>query len=377
MTLQPVVVKPFQKDHNQGLSYSKSHLINSQVYIEISTGIVIPDYESEEYMHVCLSKIKYTLEDIRDAITKAKEDNKYILLLPGSFDLLHIGHVAYIEKSVETFCQQANCKKRDVFVVVLADDDSLIRHVKSYKHVDFGGSETEHRPVENSAERLVSLSSLGVVDVVGIIPSAMYKELLPAPIEIPIASMVSELITNYKTGLDQSIKAMEYDKKVERKFLLQAHNDVEDLKTGLIYYNFMQKNWSDSTQMHYPVQSWQLYVMSLLNNMSEINQSEVTPFTRGQITRFVNTEDVKYLNQVLYLMQKAGIAVVLFEYKLPEKSTSETISWATSHAEKMRASEKISPWEIIRNHKKSSFDEMTYQDFLTAVEHVHSKIVYK
>lgn len=376
MNTNPLTLQPPSNLSPTGLSYSKSHLINSHVFIEISTGITIPEFKSDSHREKCLAKIRYTLTEIQESIEKAKKDGKYILMLPGSFDLLHIGHVAYIEKSIDTFCKKTKCERKEVFLVVLVDEDILIQNVKAYKHVDFGGNEMEKRPVETSAERLVSLSSIDEVDIVGLLPAPIRKKSLPKPIEIPTQDMISSLINTYKPQIEAGIKEMELDKKIERKYLLQAHNDIEELKTGLVYYDFMQKNWDSDLIINYPVQAWQLYIMSIINSTQQVTEKDVKPLKRSTITRFVNTEDVKYLNQVMYLMNIVDISIVLFEYKLPEKSTSETIQWAMSKADRMKVSEKISPWEIIKKHKRESFEKETYKEYRDAVAYVEKRMPY-
>ena len=107
-------------------------------------------------------------DDITD-IRNNHSDQK-VVLTSGTFDLLHVGHLNYLEKVKE---------HGDVVVVLLSGD----QRVKSRK-----GSK---RPIINESERARVLDNLKIVDYVFIDPSKMrpdetdpiHAEILQKPIE--------------------------------------------------------------------------------------------------------------------------------------------------------------------------------------------------
>jgi rfaE bifunctional protein nucleotidyltransferase chain/domain len=83
--------------------------------------------------------------EIDDLLKKLKEQGKTIVTTNGCFDILHVGHVRYLEKA-KSF--------GDVLIVALNSDKS----VKSIKG--------ESRPINNENDRAEVLSGLKSVDYV-------------------------------------------------------------------------------------------------------------------------------------------------------------------------------------------------------------------
>ncbi len=83
--------------------------------------------------------------DLGDLLKKLKEDRKTVVTTNGCFDILHVGHVRYLEKA-KSF--------GDVLIVALNSDNS----VKSIKG--------ESRPINNENDRAEVLSGLRSVDYV-------------------------------------------------------------------------------------------------------------------------------------------------------------------------------------------------------------------
>ena len=83
--------------------------------------------------------------ELDDLLKKLKQDGKTIVTTNGCFDILHVGHVRYLEKA-KSF--------GDVLIVALNSDKS----VKSIKG--------ESRPINNELDRAEVLSGLKSVDYV-------------------------------------------------------------------------------------------------------------------------------------------------------------------------------------------------------------------
>lgn len=83
--------------------------------------------------------------DLGDILKKLKEEGKTVVTTNGCFDILHVGHVRYLEKA-KSF--------GDVLIVALNSDKS----VKSIKG--------ESRPINNENDRAEVLSALKSVDYV-------------------------------------------------------------------------------------------------------------------------------------------------------------------------------------------------------------------
>lgn len=87
----------------------------------------------------------YSLDNLKLKISEHKKNNKTIALANGGFDLLHVGHIRYLE---------ASKKMADILVVALNSDHSL----QSLK-----GS---NRPIIDEKGRIKMISALSCVDYV-------------------------------------------------------------------------------------------------------------------------------------------------------------------------------------------------------------------
>ncbi len=92
-----------------------------------------------------------TIDEAAEIAARRKAEGKTIVLTNGCFDLLHVGHIRYLE---------AADKEGDVLIVALNSDDS----VRSLK----GPS----RPVMGEGERAEILSALSCVDYIVIFDDA-------------------------------------------------------------------------------------------------------------------------------------------------------------------------------------------------------------
>lgn len=93
--------------------------------------------------------------------SKLKKQNKIIVLIGGVFDILHIGHVRFIQEA----------KKQGDFLFVLLESDESVRKTKGPK-----------RPLNGQKDRAEVLSALKDVDYVvklkGILENRNYDNLV-------------------------------------------------------------------------------------------------------------------------------------------------------------------------------------------------------
>ncbi len=86
-----------------------------------------------------------SLEKAFKLSSRLKKQNKTIVLVGGCFDILHIGHIKFLEQA----------KKAGDFLFVLLESDESVRNLKG-----------KERPVNNQKDRAEFLSSLRHVDYI-------------------------------------------------------------------------------------------------------------------------------------------------------------------------------------------------------------------
>jgi D-beta-D-heptose 7-phosphate kinase/D-beta-D-heptose 1-phosphate adenosyltransferase len=101
-------------------------------------------------------KVK-TREDLNNIIEDLKKKGKRIVFTNGCFDLLHLGHVRYLEKA----------KTLGDILVVGVNSDRSVRELKGSK-----------RPILQEGERAEILSGLGCVDYITIFDELTPLELI-------------------------------------------------------------------------------------------------------------------------------------------------------------------------------------------------------
>ena len=103
-----------------------------------------------------------SLEEIKLICSALKADNKKVVFTNGCFDLIHAGHIDYLNKAKAL---------GDVLIVGLNSDDSVKR---------ING---EKRPIINEDERAEIISNIKPVDYVVLFdedtPAELIKELVP------------------------------------------------------------------------------------------------------------------------------------------------------------------------------------------------------
>ncbi len=107
--------------------------------------------------------------------------DKKIVLVGGCFDVLHPGHIIFLEKA----------KKAGDFLVVLLESDEKIKKMKG-----------DHRPVYNQKERAILLRALRAVDKVILLPfiqtEEQYDEFVQKISPDIIAATVGDAHSHYK-----------------------------------------------------------------------------------------------------------------------------------------------------------------------------------
>jgi len=108
-------------------------------------------------------KILTTEEGIKIA-NKLRAKNLKIVLVGGCFDILHIGHITFLEKA----------KKQGDILFTLVESDEHIRELKGSK-----------RPLNTQNDRATLLSHLDIVDYVVLLPQTtdydhLVKQIKPA-----------------------------------------------------------------------------------------------------------------------------------------------------------------------------------------------------
>ncbi len=84
-------------------------------------------------------------ENLRALISKIHSEGKTVVATNGCFDILHVGHVRYLEKT-KTFAD---------YLIVLLNSDKSVRSIKG-----------PSRPINNENDRAEILSALRCVDYV-------------------------------------------------------------------------------------------------------------------------------------------------------------------------------------------------------------------
>lgn len=122
------------------------------------TAPILPgELEQELQGHVHREEKVVSLRDLRFILAHLKAQGKKVVFTNGCFDLLHVGHVKFLEDAR---------RLGDVLVVAL-DSDASVRQVKG-----------EGRPVLDEAQRQRLLAALAAVDYVTLFDSADLPRIL-------------------------------------------------------------------------------------------------------------------------------------------------------------------------------------------------------
>jgi rfaE bifunctional protein nucleotidyltransferase chain/domain len=100
----------------------------------------------------------WTREKLESQVQKVKNLNKTIVFTNGCFDILHAGHVHYLQETASL---------ADFFIVGVNSDNSVKRLEKSAA-----------RPLQNESSRSAVMSALGCVDAVVVFDENTPKEII-------------------------------------------------------------------------------------------------------------------------------------------------------------------------------------------------------
>ena len=138
-----------------------AHLANLAAGVVVTkrgtAPILFSEMERELKGHVHQEEKIVALAELSFIVTHLKAQGKRVVFTNGCFDLLHVGHVRFLEES----------RRRGDVLVVAVDTDASVRRVKG-----------EGRPVLGELERLRMLAALAAVDYVALFESAQLPEIL-------------------------------------------------------------------------------------------------------------------------------------------------------------------------------------------------------
>jgi len=93
-----------------------------------------------------MSKIK-TINELKDISEKLRNENKVVITTNGVFDIIHIGHIRYLQEA----------KKLGDILIVGINSDSSVKRIKG-----------PARPINNENDRAEVLAALECVDYVAL-----------------------------------------------------------------------------------------------------------------------------------------------------------------------------------------------------------------
>ena len=95
------------------------------------------------------------INEVSKTTNKLREQNKSIVLTGGFFDILHLGHIKFLQKAKE---------KGDILIVLLESDETAKK------------TKGENRPVNNQLSRAEILASLSCVDFIIKLPYMKFNK---------------------------------------------------------------------------------------------------------------------------------------------------------------------------------------------------------
>lgn len=131
-----------------------------------------------------------TLEQIKTSINEIKQDDKQLVLVGGCFDIIHPGHIAFLEAA----------KKHGDTLIIMLESDATVHRLKG-----------ENRPIHSQSERAYVLAHLDLVDFVVLLPELTsdqeYREVIQTINPSVIAITQGDPIQNKKQAHADNVGA--------------------------------------------------------------------------------------------------------------------------------------------------------------------------
>ena len=148
-----------------------------------------------------------TQKEIIDIVREGQKKGKTFVVTNGCFDILHVGHARYLQKT----------KSLADYSIVMLNSDSSVRAIKG-----------ESRPINNENDRAELLTSLSCVDYVVLFEEKSPKDLLgkiKPDIYTKGADYTLETLPERDVVLENNIK-VEFIKFVEGKSTTNLINKI-------------------------------------------------------------------------------------------------------------------------------------------------------
>ncbi len=311
-------------------------VLDSNIGID-NYGMVIPRVnESSIYQ-----KITRGLVDTRTRLAQVLGEGKHVIYLPGSYDLVHAGHASYIMQGVEAYLNaHSRLSRKDIFVMILADDDELIEAIKPSYLMD---KPADHpRPLENGNiyehltsvnPRLIDLASLPV-DLVGFIPAPTrigdllddwhFKRWLENCAGFNGEDSLLKHLKNDLVSDNVRETIGQYEVLISR---LEGDGFTEVIKA---FQRAKHSSLYQAETAAWNVASWQLMVHKFLGSV---------PGSQGYYTRIISEHDVKYKDIVAKLMKVSRIdhLFVQDDMVLSTTALANTFGWEELYDAKSNA----------------------------------------
>lgn len=283
----------FEKFAQAGIELDDYTLVKNQLSTDQAQHLIAPNFS-----------------EIRAGMRAALGRGQKVLLLNGSFDLVHGGHAAMVQAALHNFMTTENLSREQVYLVVLADADELIHSSKKHKWIAYGGTEPLPRPMQSleSIEgssyelhpRAQDLGNLGA-DLVGLTPSpgeflkslneSWVQEFLRSANESLWLEKLSEVLAEENFKPEQITE-------VELVFNT-AFRMIRALQLGegdKIVADFESADPGDALP-HWHVSSWQMVLQFAWG---------LNSFPEGSVHKVLNLRDAEYLHNVVSWSRVSG-----------------------------------------------------------------------
>ncbi|KKQ41972.1 MAG: hypothetical protein US60_C0026G0011 [Microgenomates group bacterium GW2011_GWC1_37_8] len=269
-------------------------------------GMLVVDRSEREVGH----KISLNYLEAKIRIRHALAVGKTVLLLPGTYDLLHAGHLVWFDQSLHRFTKKLGISREEVYVVVPFDNDKLTRIKKMHRHVSQGGKELYLRPIVNEKNRSVALANLPYVDLVMSIPSPLDAEdLLSGTIQFDIGNAQVMLKEAREQGKITEKESIHLNRTLKRfkKMILPSH--LQGIREAFTSSGFLssepeaiyKKIGIDNTL-------WSNAAWQLICFLYKMDQEFFEKYNckKQKVYRMISEHD-GYSSQVKFIMHLAGI----------------------------------------------------------------------